>query len=98
MVSARKSVGARELKTRLGRYLRLVQHGAHIVVTDRGRPIAQISPLSPEAPGIDAALDGLAARGDLTRATVDELLEFEPARVRGPNMSDTVMDEREDRF
>ncbi len=98
MVQSRRSVGARELKTRLGRYLRLVQDGLHIVVTERGCPIAEISPLPHSARGTDAGLDALAARGDLTRAEIDAMPDFEPDRVRGGLISDTVVEERGDRF
>jgi len=36
------SVGIRELKAHLSRYLRSINGGEEIVVTDRGRPIARI--------------------------------------------------------
>ena len=41
-----KVVGARELKTRLGSYLREVRRGRTIVVTDRGEPVAEIRPIA----------------------------------------------------
>lgn len=37
-------VGVRELKNRLSRYLKRVQEGEEIVVTDRGRSVAKIVP------------------------------------------------------
>ena len=43
---ARPTVGVRELKQSLSSYLRRVRHGESIVVTDRGKPIARISPVS----------------------------------------------------
>ena len=43
------TVGIRELKTHLSRHLRRVRSGARLVVTERGRSIATISPI--EAPG-----------------------------------------------
>jgi prevent-host-death family protein len=39
-------VGSRELKTRLGSYLRQVKEGATLIVTERGRPIAELRPLT----------------------------------------------------
>lgn len=59
----------------------------HIIVTE---PV--------DAGGLEAGLDGLAARGELTRATTAMLPEFEPARTKGEGGSDTVISEREDRF
>jgi prevent-host-death family protein len=38
------SVGSRELKNRLGKYLGLVRQGQAIQITDRGKPIACILP------------------------------------------------------
>ena len=43
--------GVKELKTHLSEYLQRVREGERIVITDRGRPIAQLAPVeeSPEA-------------------------------------------------
>ena len=39
-----RKVGSRELKNRLGTYLRIVRNGSPIQVTDRGRPVACLIP------------------------------------------------------
>src|SRR5262245_49988787 len=39
-------VGARELKVRLGTYLRQVRQGRTLVVTDRGQPVAELRPIA----------------------------------------------------
>ena len=39
-----KTVGSRELKNRLGRYLGLVRRGETIIVTDRGKTVAHLIP------------------------------------------------------
>src|SRR3989304_5686519 len=41
-MARRAEVGARELKTRLGTYLRKVRQGSTLVVTDRGEPVAEL--------------------------------------------------------
>ena len=38
-------VGIREAKAHLSRYLRMVRNGAHIVITDRGKPVGKIVPI-----------------------------------------------------
>ncbi len=38
-------VGVRDLKNNLSRYLSRVQKGEEVIVTDRGRPVARLSPL-----------------------------------------------------
>ncbi|MGH8894514.1 MAG: type II toxin-antitoxin system Phd/YefM family antitoxin [Actinomycetes bacterium] len=56
-------VGVRELKNNLSRYLARVTAGDEVVVTDRGRPIARISPLTAKS-----TLDRLVAEGVITPA------------------------------
>ena len=41
------TVGVRELKARLSHHLKRVQAGETLVVTDRGREIARLSPANP---------------------------------------------------
>ena len=36
------------LKARLSEYVRRVRQGEAVVITDRGRPVAQLGPLGPE--------------------------------------------------
>lgn len=44
-----KSVGIRDLKTHLSRYLKDVKDGSEIVISERGKKIAHITPItSPE--------------------------------------------------
>jgi prevent-host-death family protein len=57
-------VGIRELRQRASELLRLVEAGKTIEVTDRGRPVALLSPL----PG-GGALERLRASGDVEPAT-----------------------------
>ncbi len=42
------SVGVRELKNNLSRYLDRVQDGEEVIVTDHGRPVARLSRLDPQ--------------------------------------------------
>ena len=54
-------VGIRELRAHLSRYLDQVREGDEIVVTDRGKPIARISPTNGRS-----RIDELIAAGVLT--------------------------------
>ncbi|MBA2426827.1 MAG: type II toxin-antitoxin system prevent-host-death family antitoxin [Actinobacteria bacterium] len=40
-----RSIGIRELRQRASEYLRLVESGETVEVTDRGRPIAMLVPI-----------------------------------------------------
>jgi prevent-host-death family protein len=58
-----ESVGVAELRRNLSRYLRRVERGERLVVTDRNRPVAELGP--PSTPS--GALDRLIAEGRLAR-------------------------------
>ena len=66
------AIGIRELRQRASDYLRRVAAGETFEVTDRGRPIALLTPIPNTSP-----LDRLRATGDLDEATrsTDELPE-----------------------
>ncbi|MBM3674891.1 MAG: type II toxin-antitoxin system prevent-host-death family antitoxin [Actinobacteria bacterium] len=57
------SVGVRELRQRASELLRLVEAGETVEVTDRGRPVALLTPY-PEAGG----LEGLRSAGEVIPA------------------------------
>ena len=94
---ARNVVGARELKVRLGQYLRRVRQGHRLVVTDRGQPVAELRPIGGEA-GAEAALVELEARGVVTRPSRKRLPPFRPIDSRGGELSAAVVENRDDRF
>jgi prevent-host-death family protein len=93
----RQTVGARELKTRLGTYLRRVRLGQTLVVTDRGEPIAELRPLSADA-GLPDALVRLSATGAVTLPTERALAAFRRLRTRGASLSRAIVAQREDRL
>jgi prevent-host-death family protein len=61
------SVGVRELRQRASELLRRVEQGEAIEITDRGRPVALLTPLPQGSPleRMRAAGDVEAAAGDL---------------------------------
>jgi prevent-host-death family protein len=59
-------VGVRELRQRASELLRLVQQGETIEVTDRGRPVALLTPV-PEG----SVLERMRAAGEIDAATGD---------------------------
>ncbi|MEO5898160.1 MAG: type II toxin-antitoxin system prevent-host-death family antitoxin [Vicinamibacterales bacterium] len=93
----RSVVGARELKTRLGRYLRRVREGRTVLVTDRGEPIAELRPLTPDA-RLSPALLKLSIERAVTLPVRKSMLAFRPILSRGRALSDAVLEDREDRF
>jgi prevent-host-death family protein len=60
------SVGVRELRQRASELLRLVEQGETVEITDRGRPVALLTPLPEGSP-----LDRLRAAGQVESASAD---------------------------
>ena len=72
------SVGVRELRQRASELLRRVEAGETIEITDRGRPVALLSPMPEGGP-----YEQMLASGEVEPATLDldelpEPLELEP--------------------
>lgn len=70
-----KTVGIAELRQQLSRYLRRVERGERLIVTDRNRAVAELGP-----PPSSADLDRLIAEGRVSRPirrTLPEPLQLE---------------------
>jgi len=88
------TVGARELKTRLGTYLRRAREGQRIVVTERGTPVAELRGLTAGEGGLEARLSRLQAAGLVSRPTRRALAPLRPIRSRGPSLAQAVIEDR----
>ncbi len=81
------TVGVAQLRQNLSRYLRLVEQGERLLVTDRNRPVAELGP----PPSGGAALDRLIAEGVVSRPTRRGLPE--PLRLgRDPHALSRALD------
>ncbi len=89
-------VGSREFKNRMGRYLLAVRQGETLLVTDRGKPVAKVSPpdqeVSPE-PTVMDILKRLEAEGKL-RLAKEPLGKFRPVKMKGKPASQTIIEDR----
>lgn len=82
------TVGVAELRQNLSRYLRRVERGERLVVTDRNRPVAELGP----PPSTGAALDRLVAAGRVPRPVRRGLPE--PLHLDGdPHALSAALDE-----
>ena len=68
------SVGIRELRQRASELLRQVERGGSIEITDRGRPVAVISPLPPGSPYRRMLVEGEIARASRETGELPEPL------------------------
>ncbi len=87
------TVGIRELKAHLSRHLKRVRSGTRLMVTERGRSIATISPV--EAPADVDWAHGLVAAGRAQWSGGKPVGSARPVRLSRPRtVSDAVLEDR----
>jgi antitoxin (DNA-binding transcriptional repressor) of toxin-antitoxin stability system len=88
-----QTVGIRELKTHLSRHLKRVRLGTRLLVTERGRSIATISPV--DAPAEATWVNQLVAEGRAHWSGGKPTGARNPVRVSGKRLaSDAVIEDR----
>jgi prevent-host-death family protein len=90
---AQTTIGIRELKTRLGRYIRQVKTGSTVVITERGKAVGLIVPigLPVESRMKELVQTGLIAWSGRKLRTTSPV-----ARTRGKNtVADLLLENRE---
>jgi len=96
-----KSVGIRELKNRLSKYVREVRSGEEILVTDRGEVVAELRPPTPPEAraSVHPGLVALARRGILVlgKSNTPDLYAPLPPILSTGSASELLAEEREDR-
>ena len=86
------TVGIRELKNRLSEFLGRVKTGERVCVTDRGRPIAIISP--PADTDGDDRIDTMVREGVARWTGGKPRGSTRPTRMRGASMARAVIEGR----
>lgn len=87
------SVGIRELKNNLSKYLRLVKSGETILITERGKSIGRIIP---EKPSLEERMQGLVAAG-IVRWNGKKFSPGKPVAInRGPGLVSDIVSENRD--
>ena len=92
-------LGLREANQHFSKAIKAVRAGREVILTDRGQPIAVIKPIK-AADGQQAALQAMADEGLITLPAKRGPLpasRWKPVKVKGKPVSDTVIDDREDR-
>lgn len=92
-------LGLREANQRFSKAIKAVRSGKEVVLTDRGRPIAVIKPIK-EEDAEKAALQAMADEGLITLPSRKGSLpapRWRPVKVKGRPLSQTVIEDREDR-
>lgn len=91
-----KTVGSREFKNRMGRYIKAVRQGQSLLLTDRGKPVAKVVPPDPEPasePSLMDVLKRLESEGKI-RLAKRPLGKFSPIPSRGKSASEMILEDR----
>ena len=91
-------MGLREANQHFSKAIKAVKAGREVVLTDRGKPIALITPLRPEH--AQAAIERMVVEGRLRLAMTPGPLprrRWRPLRIKGPPVSRTLRAERDAR-
>jgi prevent-host-death family protein len=87
-------VSVRKLKDHLSEYLRRVQNGEAVTVTDHGRPVAALVAISRKSDSPAARLAQLEASGEVMGPTGTGFGRVKRSRVRGRSVSSTLLSDR----
>ena len=89
-------MGLREANQKFSKAIRAVKAGQEVVLTERGKPIAVITPVGPAR--LEAAMRRMEAAGLLIRATKPgPMPSFRPIRIKGEPASETIRKMRDER-
>lgn len=90
-----RSVGIRNLRDRLTRYLASVRRGGQLVITDRGQPVAVLSPYRRRGRSTrEDRLKTLLSSGHVAPAERPFLKNPPLGKGRGPLLSDLIAEDR----
>ena len=92
-------LGLREANQHFSKAINEVRAGKEVVLTERGQPIAVIKPIKKEQ-ALDAALKAMADEGLITlpyRKGPMPAPRWRPIKVKGQPLSQTIIEDREDR-
>jgi prevent-host-death family protein len=92
-------LGLRQANQQFSRAIRAVRAGNEVVLTERGRPIAVIKPIN-RANAKQTALQAIADEGLAklpSRKGPTPAPRWRPAKVKGKPLSQTIVEDREDR-
>jgi prevent-host-death family protein len=91
-----RKVASREFKNRMGRYMRAVRRGQTLILTDRGKVVARVSPEEDNksaSSDLRKRLNELEAQG-LIRLATKSFKKFRPARSKGKPASQMIIEDR----
>ena len=91
-------LGLREANQQFSKAMKEVRAGREVILTERGKPIAVIKPLS-QAKTVEAAIQRLEAEGILrsgSKSGKPMPVWRSPVRIKGKSVSQTISEERDE--
>ncbi len=88
------NVPVRVLKNELSAYLRRVGRGERIVVTDRGKPVAEMGPIRADRLSSDQRMARLVEEGMVSPPKGEGLRSVRPVKVRGRSVAAMLLEDR----
>ena len=92
-------LGLREANQQFSKAIKAVRAGKEVVLTERGQPVAVIKPIK-AGNAQEAALQAMTEEGLLTPASRKGPMpapRWRPVKVKGKPLSQTIIDDRDDR-
>ncbi len=83
------SVGIKELKAKLSSYVDKVRNGEEVVITDRGKEVALVIPISKERHTIKSLINSGKAKWSGGKPT-----GMKGIKIKGKSLSETVLEDR----
>lgn len=90
-------IGLREANQHFSKIVKAVRRGEEVLLTERGRAIARVTPLPPLTRQ-EAAIQKMIAQGLLRPAEKrGPMPARKPIRIKGPSIVETIREERDSR-
>ena len=83
------SVGIKELKAKLSSYVDRVRHGEEVVITEHGKEVALVIPISGERKALKSLIDSGKAKWSGGKPE-----GLDNVKIKGKSLSKTVLEER----
>ena len=90
------SVGIRDAKMHLSKYLKMVQQGTEVIITDRGRPVGKIIPIHTEEMPLKERIKRMEDRGQIEPVTYEGQVKIPPPIPVPDDIAQKILQEERD--
>jgi prevent-host-death family protein len=91
-----KTIGIREFKEQLSGHIREVKNGATLVITERGKPVARLLPITPANASVEEKLHQLVKAGVISWSGRKLSPDAPAILVRGPKtVAEMLIEDRD---